>query len=194
MKLMKSSLPLLLFVSFLAAGTFKANAIPAGINIIQNGDFEILGDHDFPPWQFSNGFAAFVNEPFYAFSGGNFILPGGRMWQDLNTEIGQSFRLSYYQRGDDPGQSERSSTLNVLWGNQQVASHTRINFDRTWVYAEFDVTATSLITRLTFERAPGSYGLPSVDLVRVVSIPEPSALAFAGLALGAVFRHRRKLR
>lgn len=104
---------LILFV--LALNTFESSA---SVNIVSNGDFEIIENGYYPkPWQFSNGFNGFVNEPSKVASGGNCVfiggLNGGDMWQDLNTVVGQTYQLSFYERGDDPGQTERLSLLNV---------------------------------------------------------------------------------
>ena len=186
------SLSALWLCALLLAG---ATPSPAAINIVQNGDFEILGDHDFPPWQFSNGFIAFVNEPRYAYSGGNCLLPGGLMWQDLTTTIGQTYQLSYHHRGDDPGQTARTSVLKVWWGNQLLATHTESNFDRTWKFAESTVPATATTTRLTFENASGAFGhfgFPSLDLIQVVAVPEPSVMVLTALAIGVVALRRRQ--
>lgn len=189
---MRSSSALFLCALLLVLTTFRT---ATAANIVQNGDFEILGDHDFPPWQFSNGFGAFVNEPQDAYSGRNFILPGGLMWQNLNTVIGQAYQLSYHHRGDDPGQTARTSVLNVSWGSQLMATHTESNFDRPWDLAQFTVTASATTTRLTFQNASrqfGHFGHPSIDLIQVIPVPEPSIFTLAVTSLAALFLRRRQ--
>ena len=184
----------LLLLPILVLTRPAVGAAPLGSNLILNGDFEILGDHDFPPWQFQNGFAAYVNEYWPRVANGrNCIFVGGLMWQDLLTEAGQRYRLSYYERGDDTGQTARYSVLNVFWGDELVASHIEFNGDPAWNHREFTVVATGSTTRITFQQASaaiGSYGLPAVDLIEVVTIPEPSSLGLAVLVLSLWCSHR----
>jgi PEP-CTERM motif-containing protein len=188
------ALTALFLTGTLIISTVQGTAALPGIDILPNGNFEILGDHDFPPWQFDAGFNAFVNEPGKTASGLNCIFPGGHMWQFLNTEIGQVYRLSYYERGDDPGQSSRDSILNVYWGTQLIATHLENNLDRTWKHFEFLVVGTGLSTQLTFERGPAT-GLPGVDFIQVITVPEPSILALAviGLGLFSLRRYRARI-
>ena len=98
-----------LFLLALALLTFSATAAPNGINIIVNGDFEnfVVDNATFPPWQFQGGFDAYINMPSDVAHGRNCVFVAGQMWQDLNTEIGQAYQLSFYERGDDYGQSEQ---------------------------------------------------------------------------------------
>ena len=169
------------------------------INIVSNGDFEVLQLRPtpaFPPWQFSHGFDAFINEPGRVASGGNCVfiggLAGGDMWQDLNTVVGQVYQFSFYERGDDPGQTARISLLNVSFGDQLVGSFTDNNIPG-WNYHAFTVVADSTVTRLDFQQASatiGSYGYPGVDGVSVVAIPEPSTLYLVGTAFAISFGNR----
>src|SRR5579871_958324 len=141
-------IPTLALATLFALLAQKSSAILTG-NIVSNGDFEIIvGGATFPGWQFSGGYSAFVNEPSQAASGNNCIFVGGEMWQDLSTVIGQTYQFSFYQRGDDPGQTQRYSLLNVSWGGQSVGSFTNSNWDRTWYLETFDVVATSTTTRI----------------------------------------------
>ena len=174
---------LILFV--LAMSAFESSA---GVNIVSNGDFEIIVDGYYPPpWQFSHGFNGFVNEPSKVASGGNCVfiggISGGDMWQDLNTVVGQTYELSFFERGDDPGQTERLSLLNVWWGSQEVGSYANDNKVSGWNHYDLNVIASSTTTRIDFQQASfsiGSYGYPGIDAVSVMAIPElPTSRLFA---------------
>jgi hypothetical protein len=169
----------------LALSALNTFAIPIGSNIVSNGDFEIHPSGSFPPWQFSHGYNAFINEPAKVASGNNCVfiggLSGGDMWQDLNTVVGETYQFSFYERGDDPGQSERLSLLNVYWSNQEVGSYTNDNKISGWNYYVFDVVAASTTTKIDFQQASasiGSYGYPGIDDVSVVALPEISSTIF----------------
>ena len=114
---MKSKLSLLLLVC--TCSVLQASAAAPGVNIVLNDDFESFtgGGTAFPPWAFDAGYNAFINERSKVASGVVCVFVGSHMWQDLATQAGQSYQLSYYDRGDDPFQSQRDSKLNVFWGN-----------------------------------------------------------------------------
>src|SRR5215831_8360373 len=140
---------------------FTSLVASASNNIVLNGDFEIVDlrspPNFFPPWHFSSGLTGYVGEPGAA-SGRNCVFVGGSsyggdMWQDLQTEIGQTYQLSFYERGDEWEQSERVSLLNVLFGQVVVGSYARDNIIRGWNYHTFTVVAESAITRLDFQNA-----------------------------------------
>jgi len=187
MRLLTFLLSLLLSYSRVTA------ALPG--NIVSNGDFEIWNGVSFPPWQFSQGFDAWIGGSAggSAASGRNCVFvggnTGGNMWQILSTQIGQAYRLSFYERGDDPQQTQRISLLNVYWGNQEVASFIETNKMFGWNYHVYTVTADSSNVNLFFQNdcdAIGTFGIPGVDGVSVIAIPEPSfaaCLVGAGLAL-----------
>jgi hypothetical protein len=186
-----------LFLLPLVLLTFRATAVSPSSNIVSNGDFEILVNARFPPWQFLHGFNAFINEPTKVASGGNCVfiggIAGGEMWQDLSTQVGQVYQFSFYERGDDPGQTERHSLLNVFWGNQQVGSYIEDNKISGWHYQVFTVVADSTITRLDFLQASqtiGSFGYPGVDLVSVITVPEPTTICLVGTAFAISFGKR----
>src|SRR4029079_18944264 len=109
--------------SVLGLSIFGATAALPGINIIQNGSFESIVDGGvaLPPWHFDPGFTAIINEPQKAADGGNFVGLPGFMWQDLATELGQAYRVSYSERGDFNGSG--TSVLYVFLQGQFVQSH-----------------------------------------------------------------------
>lgn len=190
-------LPILLFLLILLPAF---GAVAGSTNsIFANGDFEESSSTEplFPPWQVSGGVGGFINEPTQVASGGNCVIIGGladaEMWQDLDTQPGQAYRFSFYERGDDPAQLPRSSLLNVYWDNQLVGTFNESNQDLAWNYHAFAVVAGSATTRITFQEASGTiggYGHPSLDLVSVVAIPEPSSMQLLGAGI-AMFAGNR---
>jgi hypothetical protein len=186
----------LLLALVCALSVFRTATAAPGVNIVQNGSFETFtgGGDSFPPWQFDAGYDAFINEPGQTAGGGVCVFVGYHMWQDLATVAGQSYQLSFYERGDDPGQTQRDSTLNVYWGGQLEGTYVDSNLVRGWNFHLFNVMATGPTTRLTFERAPGSYGLPGVDVVSAVPIPEPSVAALLAVVPGISLVTRTRFR
>lgn len=182
-KYMKTRLSIILLSLVLVA--FKAVAIPLNANIVVNGDFEVHPPGSFPPWQFTHGYIAFINEPAAVASGNNCVfiggLSGGDLWQDLNTVVGQTYEFSFYERGDYSGQIDRLSLLNVWWGGQEVGSYTNDNRGGGWNYRVFDVVASSTTTRIDFQQASasiGAFGYPGIDAVSVSTVPDVSFTLF----------------
>lgn len=195
---MKPKILIVLILQVLAA--LNASAIP--LNIVSNGDFETALNL-FSPWQFTQGFTAFINDPTFAASGNNCIFvgggpSGGDMWQDLTTVVGETYQFSFYERGDDPAQTERLSLLNVWWGGQEVGSYINDNKVPGWNYIVFDVLATSTTTRVDFQQASASvgspYSRPGVDGVSAVAVPDTlSTICFLGLGVTMCACFRRGL-
>lgn len=191
-------------VVYFALSTLGAMAYSIGPNIVANGDFETIigGGSGFPPWQFSHGFGGFINEPGSVASGNNCVfiggLSGGDMWQDLNTVVGQRYQFSFYERGDDPGQNERISLLNVYWGGLKIGSFTDDNKVPGWNYHVVSVLATATITRIDFQQASstiGWYGYPGVDAVSVNRVPETaSTICLLGFSFVVCVGFRRYVR
>jgi len=197
-------------VVYFALSTLGAMAYSIGPNIVANGDFETItgGGSGFPPWQFSHGFGGFINEPGSVASGNNCVfiggLAGGDMWQDLSTVVGDKYQFGFYERGDDPGQTERISVLNVYWNGLKLGSFTDDNKVPGWSYHLFTVTATATTTRIDFQQASstiGWYGYPGVDAVSVNRVPETtptiyllgcSFVAFLGLRRFARVRGQKR--
>jgi hypothetical protein len=177
----------------LALSALTAYAVPFGPNIVVNGDFETHPPLAFPPWQFSHGYNAYINEPGKVASGNNCVfiggLSGGDLWQDLNTVAGQLYEFSFYERGDDTGQTERLSLLNVFWGSQEIGSYTDDNKVSGWNHYVVDVVAVGTTTRIDFQQASyllGSYGYPGIDNVSVRAVPETaSTISLLGLSFAA---------
>lgn len=178
---------MLLVVLCLALSTLGATAYSIGPNIVENGDFETIigGGSSFPPWQFSHGFGGLINEPGNVASGNNCVfiggLAGGDMWQDLSTVVGQTYQFSFYERGDDPGQTERDSLLNVYWGGLKIGSFTEDNHVLGWNYHVVTVRAATTTTRIDFQQASPtifSFGYPGVDGVSVNRVPETASTIY----------------
>ena len=195
---------MLLVALCFALSTLGAMAYSIGPNIVANGDFETIigGGSGFPPWQFSHGFNGYINEPGKVASGNNCVfiggLSGGDMWQDLSTVVGQTYQFSFYERGDDQGQTERISLLNVYWGGLEIGSYKDDNHVSGWNHHIINVVATTTTTRIDFQQASstiGSFGYPGVDGVSVNRVPETAStiylLAFSFIVCLGVRRYAR---
>jgi choice-of-anchor C domain-containing protein len=111
----------------------------------------------------------------------------GSIYQDLHTEPGQQYVLSFSLSGC-MGDFRH---IAVFWGGEEVAS---LEFDATnntlenmnWPTKTFYVTAPGSSTRLEFtgrdREASGAY----LDNVSVCAVPEPSLMLLFGIGLGAV--------
>lgn len=185
-------------VVFMALATSVASA---ATDVILNGDFETFDLHHvpssgrFPPWHFSNGFTAYYGA-IGAASGVNCVFvggssSGGNLRQDIHTEIGQTYQLSFYERGDEWIQPQRSTSfLNVFFGQFLVGSYIRDNTIGGWNFHTFTVVAETSTTTLNFQNASqtiGSFARPGVDCVSLVAIPEPSPLQVAGSGVAIYF-------
>ena len=216
MKTITSALPASLrlprFASLLAlSAALGLSAPPASAqNLLLNGDFEINGG------LFSgvpNSWNLIVNS-FGAYNGsfnslapesgswfihvGNSGAPGGE-YQDLTTIAGQQYSLSFWgapwtpltERGivqvGTPGSDPLSLSLN---NNAEYVNSSftvsGVGGAPAWTEFTFDFTASSSITRVSFQNS--YYASPAdsavnVDNVSVTMIPEPSVMGLGVLGL-----------
>jgi len=101
--------------------------------------------------------------------------------QDLSTVVGQTYQFSFYERGDDQGQTERISLLNVYWGGLEIGSYKDDNHVSGWNHHIINVVATTTTTRIDFQQASstiGSFGYPGVDGVSVNRVPETASTIY----------------
>ena len=161
-------------------------------NIVENGGFE-QGDAG---WGWTYNYGVWFGFPDAA-EGGNFGEVDGTIYQDLAMTPGQQYQLQFALAGNSNISS--SEVVNVLWGGNGIgnaswnpAGH-NIN-SMGWVWSDFDVTASSFTTRLTFANpyvGDGSGRIDLVDAISVVAIPEPSRLLLLGLGWLALSKRQR---
>ena len=157
-------------------------------NLVKNGGFEngLIG------WGWTYNVALFsFSDPE---GGDNYVGVYGTLYQDLNTTPGQQYDVRFAMAGNF--NLPQTAELDVQWGSLtwNPAGHSIYNLG--WVWGDFDVTATSLTTRLTFKNPNvGTQNIPLLDAVQVVAVPEPSSLwlisvGILGALLAAVIRNQ----
>lgn len=163
-------------------------------NIVNNGGFE----QGHRGWDYTYNWAVWSGFP-NAPDGRNWGEVYGTLFQDLTTTPGQQYHLRFALAGNR--NVPDLATIGVFWGGNNIGAvswnpsgHTDIG-SLGWVWSEFDVTATTTTTRLTFANpyvGDGSGRIGFLDAISVVAVPEPSGLL--PLALGSLVllkRHRR---
>ena len=161
-------------------------------NIVQNGGFE----QGYAGWGWTYNFGVWYGFPDAA-EGRNWGEVDGTIYQDLATIPGQQYQLQFALAGNLNISS--SAVVNVLWGGNGIGSVSwnpaghNIN-NMGWVWSDFDVTASSFTTRLTFANpyvGDGSGRIDLVDAISVVAIPEPSSLLLFGVGWLALLKRKR---
>jgi choice-of-anchor C domain-containing protein len=155
---------------------------PLGGWTIASGSVEILRSY----WQPSEGLQSLD-------TAGN---ESGLIQQTITTVPGLTYRLTFDLSGNPDG----GTTIKTLQAGFGAASQT-FQFDTTlttranmqWSPQTWDIVASTSSTVLSFENiGTGPYGA-ALDNVSLTVIPEPSVMAFAGLAavwLGLTVRKR----
>jgi len=180
-------------------------------NLLANGSFET---GDLTGWGVLNPVQARSDEgttegSFAAVYNFGNVFPGGYLFQDLTTIVGQDYTVSFdfggfgvantlllqFQVITDPGGPGEDFLI-----LQNISSTGSV--PTTFANSSFDFTATSITTRVGFGDATG-FGasqnadpvLDNVSVVSVVVVPEPGTFALVLSALGilgAVIARRRK--
>lgn len=166
-------------------------------SIAQNGSFETVGNRPLrvDPWV-PVSWSALLGNWSNAPDGVNYILVD-TIYQDLTTSLGQQYMVSFHGAADL--YSGPTAQIRALWNGSVAATfstqpHTynpQVNrYEQiVWEAFSFSVMAGGLNTRLEFQSANGIDYL--FDNVRVVAVPEPSALSLtAVLLLGCTARRR----
>ncbi len=120
------------------------------------------------------------------------------MAQDIATEAGQLYTLSFYV-GSGSGATFTASTVDLSINSGSRISFTNPNLPTTnldWQLFSIDFTASGPVTNIAFYNGSHPHNhLSALDNVSISSIPEPSAFTLltgaAGLA-GALARRRRR--
>jgi hypothetical protein len=188
-KIITSTFALLGFVLWLSQCRLTAQQ-----NIVQNGSFE-NGYQNGPVdwgWTYIPGLALGFPD---AADGSNWADVYGTLFQTLQTTPGQEYQLQFALSGNF--NISAPSFADVLWDGVNIgnaswspAGHNINNMG--WVWVDFDVTAPTSSSLLTFENpfvGDGSGRIPRIDAVSVEAVPEPAGiwllcfglLAFCGL-------------
>jgi hypothetical protein len=167
-------------------------------NLLRNGSFE-EGWSNGPigwGWTYNVGQASGFSG---AADGRNWADVFGTLYQDLPTEPGQLYRLSFAMAGNF--NIAELTVMNVLWGGSMVGTFTWNPAGRDinnlgWVYGDIEAVASASNTRLTFENPfVGTQTIIRLDAVEVTLVPEPSGFILFTLgALGLLVVRRTRPR
>ncbi|MBD2450159.1 PEP-CTERM sorting domain-containing protein [Nostoc sp. FACHB-152] len=108
--------------------------------------------------------------------------------QNLNTVIGQKYKLSYYLANSD---EDQNNTFRTYVGGNLLAEQVNLPLQDFQKY-EYDFVATSNFTELKFSSYQ-FYAWYNLDNVNVTPVPEPSMIAGIGvLVLIPILRKRKQ--
>jgi choice-of-anchor C domain-containing protein len=177
--------------------------------VVPNPDFQyyFAGDPAITGWTIVGSSVDLLSTHFKAQDGNqsldlNGLDPGG-VYQNVPTQPGQSYHLSFWIAGnaDPAGIGPAVKQMKLNWGGAPVAT---LSFDITgktktnpgWTQYSYDLTATSALTRLEFDgTSSGTAGvlLDNVSLaVNPAAVPLPPALGIGIVGAGAVEVLRRR--
>jgi hypothetical protein len=175
---------------------FAPSSLPAQVNLVYNGSFEI--DNSFSGWTWASGGLFMPGAPgsgIQCADGHNAI---GLRWQatiyqDVATVVGQQYDFSFYLAAA----GANGVPMNVVYLNPSFGSTSlgTLSFSGAgksyqnmgWEKFDYVETATSTSSRITFFNPSVSSSDPSwpmVDNVWLTAVPEPSVTAL--LFLGGV--------
>lgn len=193
----------------LLAGLIAAGlTLPTRANLLINPSFEqpivtspdlfqyyYAGDHSIPGWTIVGG-SVDVNTSarWNAHDGTNSIdLTGvttGGIYQDVPTEIGKTYHLSFWLAGNPEfagaGGGPFIKLMKLSWGGSPVDT---LSFDVTgqtdltlnWTQYSFDLKATAASTRLEFDSLTGGFAGPMIDDLSLAALAPPPPPAPAPL-------------
>lgn len=178
----------MLFAVLAFAVLQSASAQAQSSNLIQGGDFEqpayfgitvfYAGD-SFGNWHVSDGSVDLVADRYWQPEEGHQALDlsgdtAGTLYQDVPATVNQTYQLSFYLAGNTYDQPDIKS-LNVLVNNAIVGHFT---FDTThtsalhmgWRLTQLTFTATSSVTRITFQSLNNQPNGPVLDNISLVPV------------------------
>jgi len=183
-------------------GSFELGTNPGSFTTLAAGSTAITG------WTVGNtvGGIDYVGSYWQAAQGTRSIdLAGtgrGSIWQDVATEIGQRYVVSFFLAGNPDGGSNLKVAATSIAGSDVQADYFTVvpgvntRTSMGWQRYEYAFTATAATSRLTFASANAEnspYG-PALDNVSIAAVPEPATwgLMLTGFGLvGAGLRSRR---
>ena len=180
-KSLKSTAKVFCFcISLVGLSCLTAFATP--INQVQNGSFENGWQNGPIDWSWTYNVALVLGVP-NAADGADYAQVYGTLFQTLQTTPGQEYQLQFALSGNFSISSP--TVIDVLWNGINIgavswnpAGHNVNNLG--WVWSDFDVTATTSTSLLTFANpyvGDGSQRIPNLDAVSVyaLSVPDKSA-------------------
>jgi choice-of-anchor C domain-containing protein len=120
----------------------------------------------------------------------------GGVYQDINTEPGKSYRLSFWLAGNPEFAGGTGGppvkTMKLSWAGSDVAT---LEFDTTgktndnlgWTQHSFDLNATGTSSRLWFQSTTSGIAGPMIDDLNLIELGQPPAVPLpAAAVLGAI--------
>jgi hypothetical protein len=167
------------------AGTLSGLHAPStfGSWTVNSGSIDIRGT--------ATGYQTIEGSQFLFLNG----LARGDIFQDLSTDAGQSYLISFQMAGDVFGNDlSNVKPMQVGFGSSSqtfsfdVTGNTELSLG--WTGMSFVATAQSTVTRLEFTSLIDGTGGPAIDAVSVTAIPEPASLGLVTAATFALMRRR----
>lgn len=204
-------------IAFVAFAVVAVSA--SATNLVVNGSFEspvvagsqndgsALYQYDFTsmaPWTGGNLLVLRNRAPFWVGTDGEQFINlqhSGifQIGQDLNTVVGQQYRISFDLAADIFAGSGVLSdcTVGVKWNGQTIGTYTPSSAagqTLTWDSISLNLTASSNVANLSLYDVNNNVNFtgPLLDNVRAEAVPEPTTLLVLGLGLGAAAIRRRR--
>lgn len=211
-----------LFFSWLFAVLISALALPAWAELLVNPSFEqpvvtspdffqyyYAGDASITGWTIDGGSVDVQSSARWSAQDGlqSVDLTGvttGGIYQDLNTQPGKTYHLSFWFTGNPElagaGGGPFIKMMKLSWGGSAVATLSvdvtgKTNFNLGWTEYSYDLVANAATTRLQFDSLTGGFSGPMLDDLSVTPVPEPGAIGPLGFVLAVLtLKHRNQTR